>query len=427
MKMSRVPITVCLMMLAGVVAMLLPGCARGGEEQPPVVPEKVLDFVIRFASGVMDNFYYYVAIDADGDDGLDGPLPVVAGPRWENGWGSGSFTHYVEYNQGRYELYKAQLVASLTTATGGVSSIAGVPDSTDAGTHQLTITQIDLGAVAVSGAGMITAAANTGFQSAGEIAIQTDAAGQTVAGGVSYTAAADGGRSLTAQEQAQIDALNAGGVALQTDSLQALGIELTLGAAAAGTQTLTIGQTTAQVQNSFESTSVPSYTTTTTSSLNANSATATANPPIPGVTMTCSDFVLNETAIVELERSVAAELIGPPYEYQDPGGGSTLRFTIDVSKLGANVNNVSINIVTTTELIFDPNITLPNENVYDGLGYLGNDYFTISLNEYRTIKNSDGLFVQEGAGENTLEGPASENGKNAVDIVDWEVTLRRLR
>ncbi len=421
------PVVVGLVGLGGALAMLLPGCARGGEDQAPVVPEKVLEFVIRFAGEVMDNFFYYVAIDADGDDGLDGPLPVAAGPRWENGWGTGSFTHYVEYNQGRYELYKAQLVAKLTTAAGGINSVTDVPDATDAGTHKLTIAQIDLAAVTVTGVGMITAATNTGFQSAGELAIETDAAGLTVAGAVSYTAAADGGRALTAPEQAQIDALNAGGVALTSDSLQALGLELTLGAAAAGTQTLTIGQTTAQVQNRFEATSVPSYTTTTTATLNANSDTATADPPIPGVTITCGDFVLNATATIDLERAATAELIGPPYEYQNPAGGNALRFTIDVSKLGDNLNNLSINIITTTELIFDPNITLPNENVYDGLGYLGNDYFTISLNEYRTIKNSDGLFVQEGAGENTLEGPANQDEKNAVDIIDWEITLRRLR
>ena len=83
--------------------------------------------------------------------------------------------------------------------------------------------------------------------------------------------------------------------------------------------------------------------------------------------------------------------------------------------------------LTTTELIFDPQITLPNENVYDGLGHLGNRYVTISLNEFDTIDNDDGLFEREEAGDNTLEGPATQVEKDAVDIVDWSVTVRQLR
>ncbi len=414
-------------MLFGAVAMAtLSGCARGGEGQQPVVPEKVLEFIVRFNATIMDNLYYFIALDVDGDDGLDGPLPVATGPRWQNGWGTGSMTHYVEYHQGRYDLYKADLAANLPNPAAGITGTDGVPDSSDAGTCRLTVTQIDFGAVGVNGAGMIAAAANTGCQTAGEVSVETDAAGQTVAGSVAYTPAADGGRALTAAEQAEIDALNAGGVALQADSLQTLGLTLTLGASVAGTQTLAIGQTVAQVQNVFTSADT-GETTTTNATLNANSDTATATPPIPGAAITCADLELNATALIELETSVTATLIGPPYESHNPAGGATLRFTVDVANLGANLDNISINVITTTELIFDPTITLPTENVYDGLGHLGNRYITMSLNEFRTIRNADGLFEEEGIGDNTLIGPATQEQRDAVDIADWTITLRRLR
>jgi hypothetical protein len=414
-------------LLVIVVAMgILSGCARGGDGQQPVVPEKVLEFIIQFNGTIMDNFYYFVALDVDGDNGLDGPLPVAAGPRWQNGWGTGSLTHYVEYHQGRYALYKADLAANLPNPAAGITGTDGVPDSTDAGTSRLTVTQIDFGAVGVTGGGMITAADNTACQTAGEVSIETDAAGQTVAGSVVYTPAADGSRALTAAEQAEIDALNAGGVSLEADSLQTLGIALTLGAPLAGAQTLGIAQTVAHVQNAFTSASTGA-TVTTNATLNANSDTPSATPPIAGVAITCGDLELNGTAVIQLETSVTATLIGPPYEYQNPAGSGVLRFTIDVADLGANLNNISINIITTTELIFDPTITLPTENVYDGLGYLGNRYITMSLNEFRTIRNSDGLFEQEGVGDNTLVGPATQEEKNAVDIADWTITLRRLR
>ncbi len=414
-------------LLVIVVAMaILSGCARGGEGQQPVVPEKVLEFIIQFNGTIMDNFYYFVALDVDGNNGLDGPVPVAAGPRWQNGWGTGSITHFVEYHQGRYALYKADLAANLPNPAAGITGTDGVPDSTDAGTSRLTVTQIDFGVVGVTGAGMITAADNTGCQTAGELSIETDAAGQTVAGSVVYTPAADGSRALTAAEQAEIDALNVGGVSLEADSLQTVGIALTLGAPLAGAQTLGIAQTVAHVQNAFTSAST-GETVTTNATLNANSDTPSATPPIAGVAIRCGDLELNGTAVIELETSVTATLIGPPYEYQNPAGGAVLRFTIDVADLGANLNNISINIITTTELIFDPTITLPTENVYDGLGHLGNRYITMSLNEFRTIRNSDGLFEQEGVGDNTLVGPATQEEKNAVDIADWTITLRRLR
>ena len=426
MSASQIRLLTALVLMAGACAVLMSGCARGGEDQPSVVPDRVLDFVIRFAGNIMDSSYYFVAIDADGDQGLTGPVPIAAGPRWENGWGTGSFTHYVEYHQGRYDVYRADLRAVLTAPAGGITSASGVPQTTDAGTHKLTVESLQLGTITVGSAGMIQGAANNAFQSAGQIGIATDASGSIVAGSVTYTAAEDGGRALSAAEQAQVDMLNAGGMALQADSLSALGVELQLAAPTAGIQTLTIGPTIAQVNNAFTSMST-NQTTVSTATVRANSATSTDTPPIAGVAITCGDLVTGHSAIVELRRDVTATLLGPPYDYQLPLGGNTLRFTLDVAQITTTVDNLSINIITTTELIFDPNVTLPGQNVYDGLGLLGNRYINLRLNEFRTIRNTDGLFEREESGDPTLEGPATKEQKDSVDIVDWEITLRRLR
>ena len=413
--------------LATIAAMVaVSGCARGGEGADPIVPARVLEFIIRFKGGIIDNFYYFVAIDTDNDSGLDGPVPVAAGPRWENGWGTGSFTHFVEYHLGTYNLYRSDLAPRLVTPSAGINAATGVPVSTDAGAHLLTVAGIAYGVPTLTGAGMVTAVQNAGFQSAGQIMLETDAQGRTVAGSVSYAAAAIGGRPLTGDEQTAIDALDAGGVGLTADALGALGLTLTLGAAQAGTQTISIPQTVAQISNAFTSNST-GQTTTTAATLNANSNVPTATPPIPGVTITCGDFTLNGAATINLDTEVTASLIGPPYESTYPSGGTTLAFTLDVAALGANVRNISINIITTTELIFDPTITLPGQNVYDGLGHLGNRYITIDLDDFRTYRNGDGLFEEERDGDNTLEGPATDEEKAAVDIVDWQITLRRLR
>lgn len=402
------------------------GCARGGEGAEPIVPEKVLEFIIRFKAGIADNFYYFVAIDTDNDDGLDGPLPVAAGPRWENGWGTGSFTHFIEYHLGRYNLYRSNLAPKLVTPSAGINAVTGVPNSSDAGTCVLTVSSIDYGAATVTGAGMIAAVQNTAFQSAGQIVIETDAQGRTVAGGVTYTPATTGGRLLTATEQARIDTLDAGGVDLTADALDALGLTLTIGAPQAATQTITISQTVARIAGAFTSNST-GLVTNTNSTLNANSNVVTTAPPIPGATITCGDFTSGGEATINLDTEVTATLIGPPYESAYPSGGTTLTFTIDVADLGANLQNISINIITTTELIYDPTITLPAEHVYDGLGHLGNRYITIDMDDFRSYANGDGLFEEEQADDNTLEGPATDEEKAAVDIIDWQVTLRRLR
>ena len=165
---------------------------------------------------------------------------------------------------------------------------------------------------------------------------------------------------------------------------------------------------------------------TTTSILPANNNAPLAGGPIPGMTIRTGDLSAGGVAIIVLQTDATATPLGQPYEFVLPQGGDTLRFTLDLEQLGSNLANLSINFISTTELIFDPTVVNPDQHVYDGLGLLGNDYFTVQTNQFQTIRNQD-AFVVEGANDPTLVGPASEEARGSVDIVDWQVTLRRLR
>ena len=404
------------------IAVVIAGCARGSG--PGVVPEVVLEIVWEMAGPVDDSSYYYVAFDTDDDKGADFPVPVAAGPYWGNGWGTGSITHFLEYHAGTYLLYRADLNVVPRQLSGGFLGVVGDVTGGDAGEYTITVSAITLGAVTLTGAGAISAVTNGSDQNAGTLELTTDAAGNTVAGSVSFTPAATGGRQLNAAEQAQIDMLNAG-VPLQSDSLDELGLALTVSPGTAGTQVIEIAPAVAEVAVAFESASTGQVTNGT-ATVTANSSQSTANPPIAGVDFVTGDLTIGDQARVGLEVAATATLIGPPYEYVLPDGSNTLQATVDLSSLGTNVNNLSINFITTTELIFDPNITDPDEHTYDGLGPLGNDAIRVfDPNEFLPISNDD-AFIQEQAGDSTLVGPATEQQRAAVDIVDWWITPRRL-
>ncbi len=420
------PAAMAIAMLLVAGALPLAGCARGGESAP-VVPEVVIDFLVTFGGPVRDAFYYYIALDADNDFGEDGPLTVAAGPNWGNGWGTGSFTHYIEYHQGRYELFRAQLEPELVTVGGGIVGVSGIPDTTDAGLHEITIDALNFGAATVTGAGAIATVANEGLQAAGTLTVQTNAAGETVAGSVTWTPAAEGGRALRAAEQAQVDALNAGGVALTEDALDALGLRLTLAAGPdrSGTQTIEVAPTTAEVTDRFTPEGIGAVRTTQ-SELPANNTAALAGGPIPGMTIRTQDLVVGGSARIRLLPDAVGESLGFPYESTLPQGGRTLRVTLDLAQLGAEIDDISINFIATTELVFDPTVVNPDQNTCDGLGRLGNDYFTVVTDQFQTVRNGDFLGREE-AGDDTLEGPWSEEDRVSVDIVDWSVSVRRLR
>jgi len=402
-------------------AFALGGCARGSG--PGVVPEVVLEIVWQMAGPVDDSSYYYVAFDAD-DEGADFPVPVAAGPYWGNGWGTGSITHFLEYHAGAYQLYRADLNVVPRHLSGGFLGVVGDVTGGDAGEYTITVSAIALGAVPLTGTGAVSAVTNDSDQNAGTLELATDAAGNTIAGSVSFTPAANGGRPLDAAEQAQINTLN-GGVPLQSDSLDELGLTLTVSPGTAGTQVIQIAPAVADVDVAFESASTGQVTNDT-ATVTANSFQSTADPPIPGVDFVTGDLTIGDQAQVGLEVAAAATLIGPPYEYVLPNGSNTLRATIDLANLGVNVNSLDINFITTTELIFDPNITEPSEHTYDGLGPWGNDaIITFDPNEFFPISNDDAS-VPEESDDSTLVGPATEQQQAAVDIIDWWITPHRL-
>jgi hypothetical protein len=413
------------LMLAVVSATGLCGCARGGPTGP-VTPQVVMDFTATMAGPINDAFYYFIPLDADGDFGVDGPIPVAAGPFWQNGWGTGSFTHYVEYHLGQYNVYQVRLEPTLRTAGGGLVAVVGLASQSGIGTHTVTVQSLALGAVTVAGTGMVTAVANQALQAAGTLTLQTDAAGQVVAGSAVFTPAASGGRALIPAEQAVLTALNAGGAALQPDSLLGLGLRLTLGPAQAGSQTLTIAPTTAATQDVFVATAT-GQTTTQAGTLTANAQNTVGPPSVTQVTVTTADLIVGGTAIIDVNISPVATLLGPPFDATAPAGGNTLRVTVDLAMLGANIPDLSVNFITTNELIFDPGITDPNLHSYDALGALGNRYVTFRTTQYQTIDNSSGLFEREGPGDTTLLGPTTQSQRDSIDIVDWSITIRRLR
>ena len=410
-------------LLAGLA--IIGGCARGEENAAGNIPDAVLDVYVRFAGPIDDSAYYFVALDVDGDFGDDYPVPIANGPFWGNGWGTGSITHFLEYHLGRYELYRANLAPVLRETAGSITAVAGTPTGGDAGRYEVTIGALTFGSVSVTGAGMVTSANNAGGQNAGTIALSTNAAGETVAGSVSFTPAADGGKTPSVAQQAQIDALNAGGVALQAGSLSAFGITLALGAAVAGTQSLEIAPTLAAVSARFVPASA-GVAFTRAATITANSSIPTASPPIPGAIITTGELTTGHLARIDVEISQQPVLIGPPFSYTVPSGGSTLRAQIDLADLGTNLTDISLNVISTTELIFDPNVTDPDLNCFDGLGRLGNDAITFNAREFRVYTNAT-AFMPEGADDATLRSPATPDRQRAVDITDWQVEVKRLR
>jgi len=312
-------------------AIALTGCARGGEDGGSVVPAAVLQIVWQMDGPINDSFYYFVAFDADQDQGADFPVPVAAGPYWGNGWGTGSITHFLQYHAGSYELYQADLDIVLREATGGFQQVTGDVTGGNAGVYTLTVTAVTPGNPDIA-----------------EVEIQFEAA--------------------------------------------------------------STGQT-----------------TTTTATLPANSTVDAGQSPIPGIGFVTGSFSVGDQAVIALEIGATATLLGPPYEYVLPQGGSTLQATVDLSRLGQNLTNISINFITTTELIFDPQVVNPNENVYDGLGPLGNDAIRVfNPQDFVAISNST-AFIHEEADDTTLTGPATQQEQAAVDIVDWQIVPRRLR
>lgn len=84
-------------------AFLIGGCARtpsGGS----VTAIREMTVHIQYGGAINDNSYYFFAIDTTG--GGPGPVPVFPGLTAGESWVTGSITHYVQYHQRQYTVYR---------------------------------------------------------------------------------------------------------------------------------------------------------------------------------------------------------------------------------------------------------------------------------------------------------------------------------
>lgn len=402
--------------LTAFVLLLFLGCARFPAEPVSNPAPRQLIVTLRFAAPVDDRYYYLVALDTN-QDPSDGPVPVIQGPYWGNGWGTGPITRFVEYYSGQFGVYQPFVLLTLTSTQGSITGLQGSPTQPVAGTHTLTVEGVILGTAPISGDGNILTVTNLSDQNAGVLTITTDLSGTTVPGGVSFAPASVGGRALTATEQQALDALNASGVALAPDSLAALGLSLTVRTSdfVAGAQTITIAPTQGSIQDTF----VPAGGFAQTQSSGQAVANATSDPslsPITGVAFVAAELQLGQTATVVAQMAPTATYLGPPY-LQEPVTGDTLSFTLDLDTLGpaSQVQNLDLNFIATDKLIIDPEST--EQKTYDALGPLGDPYFVTISTRYTFAYTNELSLVPEEQGDCDIP---------ALDIVDWSVEIRLL-
>jgi len=187
-------------------------------------------------------------------------------------------------------------LACLSVPGAGITAASG--EATRAGEYQIAVESIQYGDITVSGSGPIASAENgmsgPGWQNAGDLSLE-------VVGGhvlsLRFSPALLGGRALTSAEMEFVEWVNETQPALSADLLEPLGITLTLGAAADGTQVLSIAPTeaTVSVVRRDELTGTEARSTGT---LYANCSAPTATPPVPGVTVFTRDLRPGTAVIV---------------------------------------------------------------------------------------------------------------------------------
>lgn len=406
-----------LCLLAALGLPCLVGCARFPSNPISNAPPRQLIVTVRFAAPINDAYYYFVAFDTN-QDPSDGPVPVVQGPYWGNGWGTGPIAQFVEYHNGQFGVFVPFVLTTLTSTQGSITGLQGTPAQPLAGTHTLTIEEVALGAAALSGTGNILGVSNVSAQNAGVLTIGTDEAGKTLPDAVTFAPDPVGGRPLTSAERAALDALNAGGVALTSDSLAPLGLNVAVRTSGfvAGTQTISVARTEATVSDRFvpaggfaESQSSGRLVANAT-----NDLTVSPIPPIPGIALVCGQLVAGQTAVLVAQMAPTATYLGPPY-IQQPVTGDTISFTLDLDALGTQLQTLDVNFIATDKLIIDPNST--EQKVYDALGPPGSSDFVSISTRYSFAYTNSLSSVPEQQGDCEI---------GALDIVDWTLEIRLL-
>jgi len=210
---------------------------------------------------------------------------------------------------------------TMRVAGGGIESVFGKPTDTRSGTHRLTmIGPLTYGTAVVSATGdptvTVTGVASHTMQAGATITFDLDAAGLIVANSVRYVPNSNGGRPPTADELAQLNALNAGGAAPTATSLSEFGITLAIGAAggtSGGTVSITIPPASATVQDEF----VPSDGTASVISTGTVYAYSVNNilNCVPGAKVVTGELIMNGQAVItstsrvrEMDLDIAHQL-----------------------------------------------------------------------------------------------------------------------
>jgi hypothetical protein len=161
----------------------LAGCARTPAGTPSLTIRE-MSFQIVFGGPINDNYYYFVAIDTTG--GGDGPTPVFPSFTTGEGWVTGSATHYVEYRQRQYTVYRIVSMDPFRSEPIGapVRSTPPAPGSStlaftiDLNTIGATSDSVDVNIISVdqpfSDIRLLDGLGPTGTQYLGEVDILTD-------------------------------------------------------------------------------------------------------------------------------------------------------------------------------------------------------------------------------------------------------------
>jgi len=105
----------------------------------------------------------------------------------------------------------------------------------------------------------------------------------------------------------------------------------------------------------------------------------------------------------------------PPLLQELLDGGSTIRFTIDLSQLAttsiaaADIAQLDVNLITTNELAVNPNDLYPGRQ-WDGLGPTGQDYVSVDTTTDRTYSGTD--------------DDATTPSDGCLDITYWSIQVQ---
>lgn len=114
------------------------------------------------------------------------------------------------------------------------------------------------------------------------------------------------------------------------------------------------------------------------------------------------------------DGTIDEEFVDRPFEFDFPQGGKELRFVLDYDKnFPADPNTLDINIITTDEILLDPNLQI--DKTYDGLGRLGNDYISIQT-------QTNGVFANSSA---AIREPEADVAFPDLDLTDWRIEIQR--